>query len=99
MHKLITNLKTKWGSKWLSKLQENDKKEKKKITLRHRTHDPCNSRAVSTTIPRLPGIAIEAVQIIMFWQRVPQKYTKDVKFASRILKNINFGFYPYTDVC
>ena len=47
-------------------MQENDKKEKKKITLRHRTHDPCNSRAVSTTIPRLPGIAIEAVQILCF---------------------------------
>ena len=61
-----------------------------------RTHDPCNSRAVSYQLDYRDCPVARGSSNPMFWQRVPQRY--DVKFASGI-KNINFGFYPYTDVC
>ena len=54
---------------------------------RNRTHDPCNSRAVSYQLDY-------RVLNPMLWQGVPQQYKK-----CHGVKNINFGFYPYTDVC
>ena len=54
---------------------------------RNRTHDPCNSRAVSYQLDY-------RVLNPMLWQGVPQQYKKCLG-----VNNINFGFYPYTDVC
>ena len=63
---------------------------------RIRTHDPCNSRAVSYQLDYRGCPAARGSS-----NRFGSGYRNDiidVKFASGI-ENINLGLYPYTDVC
>ena len=63
-----------------------------------RTHNLCNSRAVSYQLDYRDCPVARGSSNPMFQQQSGNDII-DVKFASRI-KNINFGFLPiYTDVC
>ena len=65
--------------------------------LKVQTHgDLCDSRAVSYQLDHRDW-QLEAARIIYFSSGYRNKL-KNVKFASGI-KNVNFGFYPYTDEC